>query len=114
MINQPIIHEEVIKGISMLKNNKASVNDKIHNEYINNTQNCLLNLYTGLFNKIFDTGVIQNNGLVETKSQFIKTKVLELNLRTIDPLLYQVVWENFLLLLHVSIIDYIFMQIAYN
>ena len=42
----------------MLKNNKACGNDKIYNEYIKNTQDCLLNLYTGLFNKVFDTGVI--------------------------------------------------------
>ena len=33
-------------------------NNKIYNEYIKNTQDCLLNLYTGLFNKVLDTGVI--------------------------------------------------------
>ena len=34
MINQPKTHEEVIKGISMLKNNKARGNDITYNEYI--------------------------------------------------------------------------------
>ena len=33
-------------------------NNIIYNEYIKNTQDCLLNLYTGLFNKVLDTGVI--------------------------------------------------------
>ena len=84
MINQPIIHEEVIKGISMLKNNKDCGNDKIYNEYIKNTQDFLLNLYTGSFNKVFDTGMIPTQWACE----FIKTKVLEPNPRTIDPLLY--------------------------
>ena len=46
MINQPITHQEVIKGISMLKNNNVFGNDKIYNEYIKNTQDCLLNLYS--------------------------------------------------------------------
>ena len=46
IINQPVTHEEVIKGMSMLKNNKACGNDKIYNENIKNAQDCLLNLYS--------------------------------------------------------------------
>lgn len=57
-INQPITCEEIFKGINMLKNNKACGDDRIFNEYIKSTQDCMLNLYTVLFNKIFDSGVI--------------------------------------------------------
>lgn len=57
-INQPITREEIFKGINMLKNNKACGDDRIFNEYIKSTQDCMLNLYTVLFNKIFGSGVI--------------------------------------------------------
>ena len=57
-INQPITHDEVFRSIKMLKNNKASGEDRIFNEYIKATYDCMLNLYTELFNMILDSGVI--------------------------------------------------------
>ena len=57
-INLPITHEEILKSITILKNNKACGDDRIFNEYIKSTHDCMLNLYVVLFNKIFDSGVI--------------------------------------------------------
>lgn len=57
-INLPIGHDEILKSINMLKNNKVCGDERIFNEYIKNTHDCMLNLYAVLFNKIFDSGVI--------------------------------------------------------
>ena len=51
----------------MLKNNKATGDDQILNEYIKSTADIMIKTYTKLFNVILDTGVIPDswsNGVI--------------------------------------------------
>ena len=57
MLNSQINEQEIRTAIKMLKNNKASGIDKI-NKYIKQTELLFLNLYTKVFNIIFDTGIL--------------------------------------------------------
>ena len=55
-INQYISQDEILKAIKKLKNNKASGEDRIRNEYIKSSIHVMLPLYEKLFNIIFTTG----------------------------------------------------------
>ena len=58
-LNSPILSPEIESCISNLNNGKAcSPIDNILNEYIKNTKDLLLPLYTKLFNCVLDTGFI--------------------------------------------------------
>ena len=57
-INGEITKEEILNCVKQLKNNKASGDDHIFNEYIKNTWHMLMPVYIQLFNITFDTGII--------------------------------------------------------
>ena len=50
--------------IKNLKNDKASGEDGIINEYIKSTAHQFLNIYEKLFNLIFDCGIISENWVI--------------------------------------------------
>lgn len=56
VLNCKITEDEIKKNISKLKNGKAGGVDRIINEYIKNSSDKLMPLYTYLFNKIMDEG----------------------------------------------------------
>jgi hypothetical protein len=62
-INTYISQEEILFCIKKLKNNKASGEDHIINEYIKSTSGLFLPIYEKIFNLIFETGFLpdQNN-----------------------------------------------------
>ncbi len=55
-VNEPFTTREVLKGIKALKNNKAPGGDNITNEMLKNVPFNVLNIITGIFNIILDTG----------------------------------------------------------
>ena len=71
-INEPITHDEVMKCLGNLKNNKASGQDKIVNEYLKASANTMLNFYVILFNKILDTGIIPSQWTLIKGTPLIK------------------------------------------
>ena len=56
LLNAPIISQEVLKCVKILKNNKACGNDRILNEYIKSTLDQMMPIYVQLFNLILDSG----------------------------------------------------------
>ena len=56
IINGPITIDEIEKAIKRLKNNKASSDDDIINEYIKHSSQKMILLYVKLFNAIFNSG----------------------------------------------------------
>ena len=58
VLDCPITDDEIRKCIDTLKNNKATGDDQILNEYIKSTADIMIKTYTKLFNVILDTGVI--------------------------------------------------------
>ena len=63
-LNLFIEKEEILHCIKKLKNNKASGEDAIINEYIKATSTQFIEIYEKLFNLIFDTGYIPENWLI--------------------------------------------------
>lgn len=59
ILNSPFTNSEISKVINKCKNGKAfSRSDNISNEYIKSTEHIMLPIYTKLFNKILETGLI--------------------------------------------------------
>jgi predicted CopG family antitoxin len=54
-----ISKDEIFKCLRKLKNEKASGEDEIINEYIKSTVNQFINVYEKIFNVIFDNGIMQ-------------------------------------------------------
>jgi hypothetical protein len=73
-INSPITKDEIFKGITNLKNNKAFGDDQVINEYMKTTSNQFVDIYEKLFNLVFDTGIIPESWLVGTIKPFYKNK----------------------------------------
>ena len=63
-LNIPIDKEEIFECIKKLKNNKASGEDEIINEYIKATREQFSDIYEKLFNIIFDTGNVPEIWLI--------------------------------------------------
>ncbi|MES9902847.1 MAG: reverse transcriptase family protein [Sedimenticola sp.] len=58
-LNCSITENEILKHICNLKNSKApSPSDSILNEYIKTSRNIMLPIYTNLFNRVLDTGIM--------------------------------------------------------
>lgn len=74
IINDVITAEEILKCIKKLKNNKASGDDLIINEYIKSTANKMINIYVKLFNIIFNTGIIPESWLLGNINPMYKNK----------------------------------------
>lgn len=73
-LNTKITQSEILKCIKKLKNNKASGQDMIINEYITSTANTFIGTYEYLFNLIFETGVIPENWLAGDIKPIYKNK----------------------------------------
>ena len=56
IINGPITVDEIEKAIKRLKNNKASSDDNIINEYMKHSSQKMILLYVKIFNALFNTG----------------------------------------------------------
>ena len=57
-INQPITHDELLKAVKSLKNNKSPGFDNVMNEYLKSTFTTMSPLILKLFNVIFDKGIV--------------------------------------------------------
>ena len=86
VLNSEITGEEILKCISKLKNNKASGDDKIVNEYIKASADLLLPLYVKLFNLIFDTGIIPDAWLTGNIHPIYKGKGNNLDPNNFRPI----------------------------
>ena len=78
-LNKRVTQDEIIKSIKQLKNNKASGEDEIRNEYIKATQQLMLPVYEKLFNLIFSSGKVpsiwlEGNIMLIYKNKGGKTK----------------------------------------
>ena len=85
-MNSEITGEEILKCISKLKNNKASGDDKIVNEYIKASADLLLPLYVKLLNLIFDTGIIPDAWLTGNIHPIYKGKGNNLDPNNFRPI----------------------------
>ena len=90
-INLPITKDEIFKCVRKLKNEKASGEDEIIKEYVNNTMNQFINVYEKLFNVIFDNGIMPSSWLIG----MIKIKAINLTPKIIDRLQLYVASVNF-------------------
>jgi hypothetical protein len=64
-LNIRIEKEEILKCIEKLKNNKASGEDAIINEYIKATSDQFIVVYEKLFNLIFKSGIVPESWLID-------------------------------------------------
>lgn len=74
LINCDFTESEILKCIKALKNDKASGDDYIVNEYIKNTYQILMPIYLKLFNLIFSTGNVPKIWLSGNILPFYKNK----------------------------------------
>ena len=74
MLNKPITSAEILKVIRKLKNNKACGSDSIINEEIKASQNVMIDVYTRLFNRVFDSGIIPTEWSKGTIKPIYKNK----------------------------------------
>ena len=63
IINAPITIDEIKSAMKNLKNNKASGEDLIANEYLKHSFEIMSDIYVKLFNLIFDKGLIPEQWL---------------------------------------------------
>ena len=73
-INFYISREEIFDCIKKLKNDRASGEDGIINEYIKSTAHQFINIYENLFNLIFDCGFIPENWVIGKIKPIYKNK----------------------------------------
>jgi hypothetical protein len=70
-INTYISQEEILSCIKKLKNNKASGEDHIINEYIKSTSGLFFPIYEKIFNLIFETGFLPDIWLIGSIKRYI-------------------------------------------
>jgi len=85
-INRNITQNEIFKCIKNLKNNKASDDDCIINEYMKSTSNQFIELYETLFNLIFKSGIIPEMWVSEKIKPFYKNKGDKFNHKNRRPI----------------------------
>ena len=73
-LNIHIEKEEILKCIKKLKNNKASGEDDIINEYIKATSDQFIVVYEKLFNLIFESGIVPESWLIGNIIPIYKNK----------------------------------------
>ena len=74
IVNGPITVDEIEKAIKRLKNNKASSEDEIINEYIKHSSQKMILLYVKVFNAIFNCGKLPEAWLKGTILPIYKNK----------------------------------------
>ena len=84
--------------IKKLKNNKASGEDHIINEYIKSTSGLFLPIYEKIFNLIFETGFLPDIWLIGSIKPIYKNKGNPLDPKNFVQLPFLVVLANCLLL----------------
>ena len=85
ILNSEITVKEVLGGISLLKNNKASGYDKIVNEYLKASNDKLIQIYCKLFNVVFESSIVPESWLVGIIQPNLKNKGIRLIQITIEP-----------------------------
>ena len=73
-IHKYIEKEEILKCIKKRKNNKASSEDAIINEYIKATSDQFIDVYEKLFNLIFESGIVPESWLIGNIIPIYKNK----------------------------------------
>ena len=73
-INGPITEEEIFKAIKRLKNDKASGDDQIINEYLKSSFPIMSEVYVRLFNVIFENGLVPEQWLLGNMIPIYKNK----------------------------------------
>ena len=86
ILNSELTGEEILKCILKLKNNKASGDNKIANEYIMATADLLLPVYVKLCNLFFDTGIIPDSWLTGNIHPIYKGKGDNLDPNNFKPI----------------------------
>lgn len=85
-INTYISQEEILSCIKKLKNNKASGEDHIINEYIKSTSGLFLPIYEKIFNLIFETGFLPDIWLIGSIKPIYKNKGNPLDPKNFRPI----------------------------
>ena len=73
-LNSPITKEEIEKAIKNLKNNKASGEDLIINEYLKHSAPKMIQLYVKIFNAVFDSGKLPEKWIIGNIIPIYKNK----------------------------------------
>ena len=69
-----------------IKNDKASGDDMVRNKFIKSTSDMFFSLYVGLFNLIFNSGIIPNTRLAGNIVPFYKNKGTKTDPKNIRPI----------------------------
>ena len=73
-LNNPITKDEIEKAIKNLKNNKASGEDLIINEYLKHSARKMIQLYVKIFNEVFDSGKLPEKWIIGNIIPIYKNK----------------------------------------
>jgi hypothetical protein len=84
-INTYISQKEILSCIKKLKNNKASGEDHIINEYIKSTSGLFLQIYEKIFNLMFETGFLPDSWLIGSIKPIYKNKGNPLDPKNFRP-----------------------------
>ena len=85
-LSDSITRDEILTCIKKLKNDKASGDDMIRNEFITSTPDMFLALYVDLFNLIFNSGKIPNTWLAGNIVPFYKNKGAKTDPKNFRPI----------------------------
>jgi hypothetical protein len=85
-INGEITSEEIVSCVKNLKNDKASGNDFIVNEYIKSAIDIILPVYIKMFNCIFSSGIVLDSWLLGNIKPIYKIKGDPLNPKNFRPI----------------------------
>ena len=96
-INCPIEMDELVKAVKGLKNDKASADDAIINEYIKNSMDKMCEVYLKLFNIIFDSGKIPETWLTGNIVPIYKNKGSKSDPKNYRPITIVSCLANYLL-----------------
>jgi hypothetical protein len=84
-INGEITSEEIVSCVKNLKNDKASGDDFIINEYIKSSIDIILPVYIKMFHCIFSSGIVPDSWLLENIKPIYKNKGDPLNPKNVGP-----------------------------
>ena len=85
-LNQKITQKEILDCINRLKNNKASGDDRVINEYIKSTSDKFIDIYEEFFSLIFETGIIPDSWLIGYIKPIYKNKGDKLDPKNFRPI----------------------------
>jgi hypothetical protein len=95
-INGEIKSEEIVSCVKNLKNDKASGDDFIINEYIKSSIDIILPVYLKMFNCIFSSGIVPDSWLLGNIKPIYKNKGDPLNPKKLSPYYhFELFWQTF-------------------